>query len=51
MVEILNKETIFNALMHGVNAEGPLMVKLAKSSKTITLCQFLNNTEKYINQE
>jgi predicted PolB exonuclease-like 3'-5' exonuclease len=51
MVEIPNKETILNALMHGVNAEGPLMVKLAKISKTITLRHFLNNTEEYINQE
>jgi hypothetical protein len=45
MVESQNEETILNALMHGVNVEGQMMATLAKSSKTITLHQFLNKME------
>ena len=51
MGESPNEETVLNALMHGVNAKGPPLAKLAKSSKTITLHQFLNKTKEYINLE
>ena len=49
MMENPNEETVLNALMHGVHAKGPLMAELAKSSKMITLRQFLNKTKEYIN--
>jgi hypothetical protein len=45
MVESPNDKTVLNALMHGVKPNGPLMAELAKSSKLITLCQFLSKTE------
>ena len=46
-----DEKTMLNALMRGVKADGPLMAEIAKSSQSITLAQFMNKTEEYINQE
>jgi hypothetical protein len=37
--------------MRGVKADGLLMAEIAKNSSLITLAQFMNKTEEYINQE
>jgi hypothetical protein len=46
-----DEKTMLNALMRGVKANGPLMAEIAKSSRSITLAQFMNKTEEYINPE
>ncbi|XP_059428612.1 uncharacterized protein LOC132162395 [Corylus avellana] len=51
MIENPNEQTVLDALMHGVRAEGPLMAELSKSSKLITLSQFMKKANEYINQE
>jgi hypothetical protein len=51
MVESPNGQTILSTLWHGVRLDGPLMAELAKSSTELTLRQFLNKIEEYINQE
>jgi hypothetical protein len=51
MVESPNDQTILSALWHGISPDGPLMAELAKSLTELTLRQFLNKTEEYINQE
>ena len=50
-VDSLYEKTMLNALMRGAKVDGPLMVEIAKSSQSITLTQFMNKTEEYINQE
>ena len=50
-VESLNDQTVLSALWHGVRPDGPLMAELAKSSIELTLRQFLNKIEEYVNQE
>jgi hypothetical protein len=51
IVESLNEQTILDALMHGVRAEGPLTAELGKKSKLLTLRQFMDKAEEYIKQE
>ncbi|XP_059436771.1 uncharacterized protein LOC132169835 [Corylus avellana] len=41
----------FLALMHGIKADGPLMVELSRKSTSGTLRQFSNKVEEFINQE
>lgn len=50
-VESPNEQIVLLALMNGVRAEGPLMAEIAKKSMLLTLRQFLNKSEEYINQE
>ena len=50
-VESPNEKTMLNALMEGVRANGPLMADIAKSTRSITLAQFMKKIEEYINQE
>ncbi|XP_059429078.1 uncharacterized protein LOC132162876 [Corylus avellana] len=50
-IESPNEQTILDDLMHEVRAKGPLMAELAKSSKLVTLSQFMNKAKEYINQE
>jgi hypothetical protein len=50
-VDSPNEKTIPNALMQGVKVDGPLMADIAKSTRLVTLAQFMKKTEKYINQE
>ena len=45
------EKIILNALMRGVKVNGPLIVEITKNSRSITLAQFTNKTEEYINQE
>jgi hypothetical protein len=47
-VDSLDEKTILNALMRGV-VDGLLMAKIAKNSRSITLTQFMNKIEEYIN--
>lgn len=51
MVESPDEHAVLSALMHEVRAKGPLMAELAKKSMYVTLRQFLNKAEEYINQE
>ena len=49
-MESPDKKTMLNTLMQGVKADRPLMADLAKSTRSITLAQFMKKTEEYINQ-
>ncbi|XP_059441921.1 uncharacterized protein LOC132174251 [Corylus avellana] len=51
MIENPPEQTVLDALMHGVRAEGPLMAELSKSTKLVTLGQFIKKADEYINQE
>ena len=48
-VDSPDEKTMLNALMQEVKADGPLMADIAKSTRTITLAQFMKKTEEYIN--
>jgi hypothetical protein len=48
-VDSPDKKIILNALMRGVKAGRPLMARIAKNSRSITLAQFMNKIEEYIN--
>jgi hypothetical protein len=50
-VDSPDEKIILNTLMREVKADGPLMAEIAKSSRSITLAQFMNKTKEYINQE
>ncbi|XP_059441976.1 uncharacterized protein LOC132174319 [Corylus avellana] len=51
MIENPPEQTVLDALMHGVRAEGPLMANLSKNTKLVTLGQFIKKADEYINQE
>ncbi|XP_059429048.1 uncharacterized protein LOC132162845 [Corylus avellana] len=51
IIENPSEQTVLDALMHMVRAERPLMAELSKSSKLVTLSQFMKKADEYINQE
>jgi hypothetical protein len=50
-VDSSDDKTMLNALMQGVRAEGPLMAELGRSTREVTLPQFMKLTEEFIYQE
>jgi hypothetical protein len=50
-VDSPDEKIMLNALMQEVKADGPLMVDIAKSKRSITLTLFMKKIKKYINQE
>ena len=44
-----DEKTLLNALMEGIRADRPLMADIAKSTRQMTLTQFMKKIEEYIN--
>ena len=50
-VDSRDNKTMLNALIQGIRADKPLMADIAKTTRPMTLNQFMRKTEEFINQE